>query len=439
MGYTNRSYPVLTEEGQVNSVTYYDDYTFLSSTSDYTFQSQSDLGLIEYFGRVKGSTTGTKTRIIGTSEYLQSVIYYDKKFRPIQTITANHKGGNDRVSIQYDFEGKIIQKKRQHVGQESITIAESYTYDHTGRPLKHFHKINNQTQVLLSEQRYNALGQHIEKNLHQVENSNQFMQSVDLEYNIRGWQTGTTGQSTEPEALYKDFYNYRLAYNETLPGFNNQKQYNGNISAYLETRPFEEENSQVVQNGYVYTYTANDFIAKAQYVRPSNTLLNNAYNEVLNYDANGNINRLKRNGLEYGTPKEIDNLFYDYNGNQLSGVKDDADAEQGFKKLGSSSGYTYDANGNMISDGNKDITNIEYNSLNLPSTVTFADGRTVEFIYTSSGEKLKQIVKTPDKSIKVQYDYLGGILYKMTPYNLFHIPKEELCPYLQVNLYMNTT
>ena len=37
-----------------------------------------------------------------------------------------------------------------------------------------------------------------------------------------------------------------------------------------------------------------------------------------------------------------------------------------------------DANGNMISDQNKNISSIDYNHFNLPQKVTFSDGNSME-------------------------------------------------------------
>lgn len=39
--------------------------------------------------------------------------------------------------------------------------------------------------------------------------------------------------------------------------------------------------------------------------------------------------------------------------------------------------YEYDKNGNLVKDLNKNISKIEYNLLNLPSNITFGDGKTI--------------------------------------------------------------
>ena len=51
--------------------------------------------------------------------------------------------------------------------------------------------------------------------------------------------------------------------------------------------------------------------------------------------------------------------------------------------------YTYDANGNMLSDLNKDIDTIRYNVLNLPEHIHWKDGSTVDYQYTADGQKVK--------------------------------------------------
>lgn len=49
--------------------------------------------------------------------------------------------------------------------------------------------------------------------------------------------------------------------------------------------------------------------------------------------------------------------------------------------------YTYDKNGNMTKDLNKNISSIQYNSLNLPSKVVFSDGKYMDYVYSATGEK----------------------------------------------------
>ncbi|MGB5990638.1 MAG: RHS repeat-associated core domain-containing protein [Marinifilaceae bacterium] len=56
------------------------------------------------------------------------------------------------------------------------------------------------------------------------------------------------------------------------------------------------------------------------------------------------------------------------------------------------SGISYDANGNMTRDLNKGIKDIKYNELNLPESISFADGRKISYIYSAAGEKLQNIV-----------------------------------------------
>ena len=40
--------------------------------------------------------------------------------------------------------------------------------------------------------------------------------------------------------------------------------------------------------------------------------------------------------------------------------------------------YEYEKNGNLVKDLNKNISKIEYNLLNLPSKITFGDGKELD-------------------------------------------------------------
>ena len=132
-----------------------------------------------------------------------------------------------------------------------------------------------------------------------------------------------------------------------------------------------------------------------------------AYTEkVTKYDKNGNIEKLQRygNGL-------IDNLTYTYNGNQLTKVKDESGNASGFTDGGSAANeYTYDNNGNLTKDSNKGITNIAYNCLNLPHTVTFTDGSTITYSYAADETKLRTVHTI--NGTTTQKDYCGNVVYE---------------------------
>ena len=72
--------------------------------------------------------------------------------------------------------------------------------------------------------------------------------------------------------------------------------------------------------------------------------------------------------------------------------------------------YAYDKNGNMTKDLNKDITDIQYNCLNLPSKVTFKDGSTITYTYALNGTKLRTVHKIGNTTTTT--DYCGNVVYE---------------------------
>ena len=72
--------------------------------------------------------------------------------------------------------------------------------------------------------------------------------------------------------------------------------------------------------------------------------------------------------------------------------------------------YAYDANGNLTKDLNRNISNIQYNFLNLPSKVTFGDGSTIEYVYAADGTKLR--TKHVINGTTTTTDYCGNVVYE---------------------------
>ena len=169
------------------------------------------------------------------------------------------------------------------------------------------------------------------------------------------------------------------------------------------------------RQAYSFTYDHLSRMTAATYydVNSSNTATNTSrFNESLTYDLRGNISSLQRQGYyssscNYG---QIDNLAYTYtpSTNRIATITESAPATQkshGFNPGSGGAGYTYDGNGNMITDNHKKMT-IAYNHLNLPKKITYDSGSWIEFTYDAMGRKLTKTTNTG-----VIKNYIGTIEY----------------------------
>ena len=158
-------------------------------------------------------------------------------------------------------------------------------------------------------------------------------------------------------------------------------------------------------------------MVNAIYQKPESAVkLTNSYNERVAYDKNGNIISLKRTGAfdDAVATLEIDDLTYTYNPdkvNQLTNISDGSNSIEGFiNESGSSSIYTFDENGNMKSDLSKNITDIKYKHLNLPTKITFSNGGSVDYIYNAYGSQVKQSI-THNGNLQRNTEYMNGFQY----------------------------
>ena len=186
VGYSlTNSFPSVSE-ADVRTVTYYDNYGFTS----YSYDGDK-------IDQPIGQTTGSRTRVLGGNTWLTTVVWYDYRHRIMHTVSENHKGGTDEVTHTYDFVGNLLTRTHRH--NNSLTLRETYRYDHSDRLLEVTHQTDSESAVTLAEYKYNELGEVIEKNLHQRGND-AFAQSVDYRYNIRGWLQHINGSTLQPDA-----------------------------------------------------------------------------------------------------------------------------------------------------------------------------------------------------------------------------------------------
>lgn len=181
----------------------------------------------------------------------------------------------------------------------------------------------------------------------------------------------------------------------------------------------ETANTDKTLKNYTYTYDALNRLKSAT----DNTGYYNEDNIL--YDKNGNITKLKRTGNVVANPSlsistdfgTMDDLIYTYdNGNRLQIVSDSGNDTYGFKDdqgVGADTtvDYTYDDNGNMTADTNKNITSITYNHLNLPVKITFGTTGNISYLYNALGQKVQKIVNQFTPTSITTTDYLGGFQY----------------------------
>ena len=124
----------------------------------------------------------------------------------------------------------------------------------------------------------------------------------------------------------------------------------------------------------------------------------------------------------------MDILGYTYDaGNKLVKVTDTANNIYGFKDGANlTTEYTYDVNGNLKTDANKNITAIQYNYLNLPTQVSFGATKNISYIYDATGTKLKKVVN--DNGMITTTSYAGNYVYENDALQFFNQPEGYVEP-----------
>jgi YD repeat-containing protein len=374
--------------------------------------------------------------------YLCSVMYYDYKGQIIQSKSQNHLHGVEKEYIAYNFTGQPTKRKHVHsaTGKETQTEVYKYDYDHAGRLTETRHELNDSgTEMILAHNTYDELGR-----LKSSKTNNSTSLNTTFGYNIRSWIMAITHSKFREELTY-------------TPGGNIATMRWGSAATQMKT--------------YYFTYDNLSRLTAASF-GGSMATSNENYSTAYSYDKHGNIQTLQRRGLtnsidldhatglndnfehykeaepsnftksllNLSTYGLIDDLNLIYNGNQLKRVSDAGvdvlENPYDFKKntneqVSYEIEYEYNANGSMVKDRNKGITNIVYNHLNLPEQITINNSLvegTNNYTYTATGAKLKvvhrwtpvtqdnamrgtSIQQSPTPNTKTT-DYVGNKIYE---------------------------
>jgi RHS repeat-associated protein len=389
--------------------------------------------------------TGSKTLILGTSDWLKNVTFYDKYSRAIQTKSNNHLHSTvDNIStVVYNNEKVRVTKSDHNAGgSNQVTVISEPKYDVTGRTQKVYHKINSNSRVLATQYEYNALGQVVDKKLHDTGGS--FLQSVDYRYTILGQlesinNSTLTSDSKNDET--DDYFGMEILYNRGESGFNSGDTvyHDGNISA-IKWKQFAAGSGAAGQRSYKYKYDKSGKLRTSTFAAYGTdwTKEPNTLDETVSYDHNGNIYKLHRKRNDRGltgtdvtaSSQEFDNLTYTYasgKGNLLTKVEEGVSGstgDAGFKNGSTATTeYDYDAIGNLIYDKNKGIDSIKYNELGKVKRMKYSDGRVVTYLYDAAGNKLTMKTYASGGLLQTTTDYVNGFVYENNALSYFGSPE----------------
>ena len=364
---------------------YYDDYdvlgtSLLGNVADY--YKDASIERLQGAYPAKGLLTAALYSVLGdedeNSEVLGTVYLYDEKGRNTQTVASNIMGGIDLTSTTYTFRGKACEKVTRHILRGKTTNETvRYGYDHAERIKDISYAIDNGAPVKIAAYTYDNVGRLAEEVL--GENV-----PVKYAYNVRDWLDAISSQHFKQQLFFEK---------GTSVDTHAKNYYNGNISAM-------KWNTNGKEQAYTFTYDGLDRLLYADHMDLSTK--EETYSTEYDYDKNGNVTYLTRMGLVGKTPDIKQELYFSYDGNQLIDVRDDAKktTRKGDSTLGGVTseemilGRTYDKNGNVTMENDKGIQSIKYNALNLPCRITFKNGNSISYLYSSKGEKLRVTYRT---------------------------------------------
>ncbi|MCI5055204.1 MAG: RHS repeat-associated core domain-containing protein, partial [Flavobacteriales bacterium] len=424
---------------EIHNISYYDDYDFngdlnVQSIEEYT-NPQDGIFASEADSRTIGMLTGNRTGLFNKKgdvviDYQISSMFYDSLGNMIQAKLENQTHEIDINNMLYNYSGDVVKTKKMHRSNiegnlVSKSILKEYVFDHRSRLIEEYISVDGMAPVKTVHNSYDKLNRLSSKRLGLGNNLDEYLQKLDFKYNIRGQlksinnlgdcesvviidptggtvegrftdQNGEVGiKNVQNNLIFNDdLFSLQLSYH-TNSKLNIQPKFDGTIAAV----EWQEGCDQLIE-AYAFDYDNRDQLIEGDYsIRNTDESYLSVPNYDVNnvqYDLNGNILQLERNGSQGNT---IDLLDYQIGlDNRLQSIEETGDQNEGFISQNSFGQYHYDQNGNMNRDDHKAFT-IIYNSLDLPAIIAFDSGDSIVNIYNTLGQKLEKWTKPAGASL----------------------------------------
>jgi hypothetical protein len=348
---------------------------------------------------------------------------YDQFGRIEWTLLKMAGLSSKKIEYQYDWQGGLTKTVYTDLGVPENAVNFFYEYDQAGRLVRVYSSQDpaGSNKILEATYSYLPTGQISRLQLGRA-------QGVDYVYNERDWVTQINGQnlssSQDPgsdgaNGVPVDRFGMVLGYHNighigSAQGA--QAQYNGNISWEMHnssglsyTGP--EGTTPLVGNSYSYDKANRLIGSDFGYYTTSWKPTSSHDMPWITFDANGNITALKRYGTSTTNP--VNRFRYDYAGsnNRLLAVYDSVTSQ--------ASTYSYDPNGNALSDQFRVVSNVIYDFRNLPVQATI-QGVAVKYGYDANGQRIYKEVGSSAQNYYIRgadgetiavYDGSGNLLF----------------------------
>lgn len=335
----------------------------------------------------------------------------------VKTLIQELRVDNSELKKRLDYDYDLISGKVNYVyyqKDEPDQLIHRYAYDGDNRITEVYTSRDGIVWDRDAQYEYYAHGP-----LARVKIGEQEVEKMDYAYTLQGWIKSTRGENFSYSLGYHSQDYQSIGANNLLatPVAQGKDLYNGNIATMATNTPAFTESPDMTQQ---FGYDQLNRIKESRVISDHA----NSYHTNYSYDANGNIESLKR--YNAGGDTLFDALVYRYeskakgylnNTNKLRSVDDNGvEGDFGDIKGQEVDNYSYDDIGNLISDKQEDIERIEWTVYGKIKSVNRVEGSQkpdLVFHYDASGNRISKKVIYPGGLTKITYyirDASGNVM-----------------------------